>query len=136
MTWRLKRNVTWHDGKPFTADDVVFNWEYASDPAAATVSMGFYQEVKRVEKIDAHTVRVVFHEPTPVWTRPFAGNLLIPKHQFDAFRGAKSREAPANLKPVGTGPYRFVDFKPGDLVRGEINPHYHEPNRPHFDASK
>ena len=47
---------------------------------------------------------------------------------------SKSREAPANLKPVGTGPYRFVDFKPGDLVRGEINPHYHETNRPHFDA--
>ena len=136
VTWRLKRNVTWHDGKPFTADDVVFTWEYASDPAAATVSTGFYQEVKRVEKIDAHTVRVVFHEPTPVWTRPFVGNfgLVIPKHQFDAFRGAKSRDAPANLKPVGTGPYRFVDFKPGDLVRGEINPHYHEPNRPHFDA--
>jgi len=136
VTWRLKRNVTWHDGKPFSADDVVFTWEYVSDTAAATVSMGFYQEVKRVEKVDAHTVRVVFHEPTPVWARPFVGNfgLVIPKHQFDAFRGAKSRDAPSNLKPVGTGPYRFVDFKPGDLVRGEINPHYHEPNRPHFDA--
>ena len=73
VTWRLKRNVTWHDGKPFTADDVVFNWEYASDPAAATVSMGYYKEVKRVERIDAHTVRVVFHEPTPVWARPFVG---------------------------------------------------------------
>ena len=136
VTWRLKRNVTWHDGKPFTADDVVFTWEYVSDPATATASMGYYSEVKRVERIDAHTVRVVFHEPTPLWARPFVGNigLVIPRHQFDAYRGAKSRDAPANLKPVGTGPYRFVDFKPGDLVRGELNPHYHEPNRPHFDA--
>ena len=42
--------------------------------------------------------------------------MIIPKHVFEPFKGAKSREAPANLKPVGTGPYRFVDFKPGDVV--------------------
>jgi peptide/nickel transport system substrate-binding protein len=53
---------------------------------------------------------------------------------FEAFKGAKSREAPTNLKPVGTGPYRFVDFKPGDIVRGELNPSYHQPNRPYFDT--
>ncbi len=35
VTWKLKQGVTWHDGKPFTADDVVFNWEYADDPATA-----------------------------------------------------------------------------------------------------
>ena len=59
---------------------------------------------------------------------------LIPRHLFESFRGAKSREAPNNLKPVGTGPYRFVEFKPGDLVRGELNPSYHMHNRPHFDS--
>ena len=47
--------------------------------------------------------------------------MIIPKHLFEAYSGAKSREAPTNLKPVGTGPYKFVDFKPGDMVRGEIN---------------
>ena len=136
VVWRLKRNVTWHDGKPFTADDVVFTWEFVSDPATASVSSGVYKEVSKVEKIDAHAVRIVFHEPNPLWRVPFTGNFgqVIPKHLFAAFRGAKAREAPANLKPVGTGPYRFVDFKPGDLVRGEINLNYHEPNRPHFDA--
>ena len=60
--------------------------------------------------------------------------MLIPKHLFGRFKGDKSREAPTNLKPVGTGPYRFVDFKPGDIVRGEINPSYHVPNRPFFDT--
>jgi peptide/nickel transport system substrate-binding protein len=60
--------------------------------------------------------------------------MLIPKHLFDAYRGAKSREAPANLKPVGTGPYKFVEFKPGDLIKGEINMNYHQPNRPYFDT--
>ena len=56
--------------------------------------------------------------------------MIIPKHLFADYKGAKSREAPANLKPVGTGPYRFVDFKPGDMVPGELNPNYHMPNRP------
>ena len=60
--------------------------------------------------------------------------MIIPKHLFEAFKGAKSREAPTNLKPVGTGPYKFVDFQPGDIVRGEINPNYHVPNRPFFDT--
>ena len=44
---------------------------------------------------------------------------------FEPFKGAKSREAPANMKPVGTGPYRYVDFKPHDVVRAELNPNYH-----------
>ena len=60
--------------------------------------------------------------------------MIIPKHLFDAYTGAKSRDAPTNLKPVGTGPYKFVDFKPGDMVRGEINTNYHMPNRPYFDT--
>src|SRR5438270_8862382 len=57
-----------------------------------------------------------------------------PKHLFSPHKGTNSREAPANLKPVGTGPYRFVDFEPGDLVKGERNPAYHVPNRPYFDT--
>ena len=60
--------------------------------------------------------------------------MIIPKHLFADYIGAKSREAPTNLKPVGTGPYKFKDFKPGDLVAGVINPNYHMENRPHFDA--
>ena len=78
-------------------------------------------------------MRFEFNKPTPIWART-ATVQLIPKHLFEAFAGARSRDAPANLKPVGTGPYRFVDFKPGDLVRGEINTSYHAPNRPHFDS--
>ena len=133
VTWKLKRGVNWHDGQPFTADDCVFNWEFARDPATAAVTSGFYKDVK-VEKIDSHTVRVVFQQPTPFWATTFVGNTLIPKHLFAAYSGAKSRDAPANLKPVGTGPYRFVEFKPGDMVRGELNPNYHLPNRPYFDT--
>ena len=135
VTWKLKKNVVWHDGKPFTADDCVFTWEYIADPATASVSIGSYKDVK-VEKVDSHTIKVVFNKPTPFWADAFVGvrGMVLPKHMFAAFKGDKSREAPTNLKPVGTGPYRFVDFKPGDIVRGELNPTYHMPNRPYFDT--
>lgn len=135
VTWKLKQGVTWHDGKPFTADDCVFNWEYGRDPATASVTSGTYRDVE-VEKVDSHTVKVMFKKPTPFWADAFVGNrgCLIPKHLFAEYAGAKSREAPANLAPVGTGPFKFVEFKPGDLVRGERNPNYHVPNMPYFDA--
>jgi peptide/nickel transport system substrate-binding protein len=134
VTWRLKQNVAWHDGKPFTADDVVFNWEYVMDPAAAAVTIGQYRDIARIDKLDSHTVKIVFKTPTPFWSAPFCGTgMIIPKHLFETYKGDKSREAPTNLKPVGTGAFKFVDFKPGDIVRGEINPNYHVANRPLFD---
>ena len=133
VLWRLKKGVTWHDGQPFTADDVIFNWQYATDPATAAVTSGAYLDLK-LEKVDTHSVRVVFNKASPFWPGVYSGVRLIPKHLFAAYGGAKSRDAPANLKPVGTGPYKFVDFKPGDLVRGELNANYHQPNRPHFDS--
>lgn len=135
VVWKLKRGVQWHDGQPFTADDCVFNWQYVLDPGTAATTIGPYRDTK-VEKIDSHTIRVTFPKPTPFWADPFVGvvGMMIPKHLFGAYIGAKSREAPNNLKPVGTGPYKFVDFKPGDMVRGELNPNYHQPNRPHFDT--
>ena len=135
VTWKLKKGVTWHDGKPFTADDCVFTWEYCADPATASVNIGTYKDVK-VEKVDSHTIKVSFTKPTPFWADVFVGvrGMIIPKHLFEPFKGAKSREAPANLKPVGTGPYKFADFKPGDMVRGDLNPTYHMANRPFFDT--
>jgi peptide/nickel transport system substrate-binding protein len=135
VTWKLKRDVQWHDGRPFTADDVVFNWEYATDPGTAAATMGTYRDIT-VAKVDPHTVSVRFTKPTPFWADAFVSQrgMILPKHLFEPYKGANSRDAPTNLKPVGTGPYRFVDFKPGDLVKGELNPNYHEPNRPFFDA--
>ncbi len=135
VTWRLKKNVVWHDGKPFTADDVVFNWEYVMDPATSAVTVGQYRDISRIDKLDSHTVKLGFKSPMPFWSAAFCGptGMIIPKHLFQAYKGDKSREAPTNLKPVGTGPYRFVDFKPGDIVRGELNSSYHVANRPFFD---
>lgn len=135
VIWKIKPGVKWHDGKPLTADDVVFTWEYAADPATAAYTTGAYKDIK-VEKIDDLTVKVIFKEPTPFWADAFVGvtGQILPKHHFGEYKGAKSREAPANLKPVGTGPYKFVDFKPGDILTGERFTDYHVKNQPHFDT--
>ena len=135
ITWKLKKNVQWHDGKPFTADDVVFTAAYAADPATSAYTSGSYKDVK-VTKVDSHTLKVEYQKPSPFWADPFvsAAGMIIPKHIFESFKGATSRDAPANLKPVGTGPYKFVDFKPGDMLRGAINTNYNEANRPYFDT--
>ena len=135
VVWKLKQGVKWHDGKPFTADDVVFTWEYAKDPATAAYTTGSYTDIK-VQKIDDHTVKVIFAAPTPFWADAFVGvsGQILPKHHFADYIGAKSRDAPANLKPVGTGPYKFTDFKPGDILTGERFADYHIKNQPHFDT--
>ena len=135
VVWKVKPSVQWHDGKPLTADDLVFNWQYAKDPATAATTTGSYKDC-RVEKIDDLTVKVLFDKPTPFWADAFVGvnGSLIPKHLFADYIGAKSRDAPTNLVPVGTGPYRFTEFRPGDMLRGERNTNYHLPNRPYFDS--
>ena len=134
VTWKLKRGVTWHDGKPFTADDVVFTAAYAGDPATSTVTVATYKDLK-VEKIDSHTIKITYPKPTPFWAEALTGiyGCILPKHVFEGFTGAKSREAAANTKPVGTGPYKIVDFKPGDSLVAEANMAYHVPNQPFFD---
>ncbi|MGY8636390.1 peptide ABC transporter substrate-binding protein [Bradyrhizobium sp. 14AA] len=135
VTWKLKPGVKWHDGKPFSADDVVFTSEYIIDPATAAVTVATYRDIT-VEKVDDLTVRLTFKKPTPFWADAFVGatGQVLPKHLFADYKGSKSREAPTNLAPVGTGPYKFLEFKPGDLIRGEINKDYHMPNRPYFDT--
>jgi peptide/nickel transport system substrate-binding protein len=130
--WRLKRGVVWHDGQPFTADDVIFTWELISDPATAATSRGQYENIRRIDKLDEHTIKVVFTEPTPRWH--VSGGQILPKHLFAEYKGQRARDAPYNLRPVGTGPYKIVAFKPGDVALYEINLQYHVPNRPFFDV--
>jgi peptide/nickel transport system substrate-binding protein len=136
VTWHLKKGVMWHDGKPFTADDIIFTWEYAVDPATGAVTSGSYQNIKHIDKIDEHTVKVVFTEPTPFWYDAFCGirGQILPKHLIGEYKGQNSRNSPFNLKPIGTGPYKMVEFKPGDVALYEINPNYHVANRPFFDV--
>ena len=135
MTWKLKPGVKWHDGT-------------AVHSRRPRVQLGIRQGSGdrggddrddrdiTVEKVDDLTVRILFNKPTPFWANAFVGAPMLhyPETSVHGLYGAKSREAPNNLSPVGTGPYKFVEFKPGDLVRGVINPDDHMANRPYFDS--
>lgn len=115
VTWRLKPNVRWSDGQPFTAQDVVFTYEFVSDPKAAAVTEKYYEAIEKVEAVDPLTVKITFKEPNPSWALPFTGQngMILPKHVFEGTRGINARSAPANLQPVGTGPFRFITIEEG-----------------------
>ncbi|MDJ0536336.1 MAG: peptide ABC transporter substrate-binding protein [Xenococcaceae cyanobacterium MO_207.B15] len=128
VTWKLKQDIKWSDGTPFTAADVVFTYEYVVNPQVAAVSKGNYDVVASVEAIDDYTVKVNFRDVNPAWYLIFVGaqGMILPKHIYQSYNGENAREAPANLKPIGTGPYQVVEFKPGDTVIYEPNPEFRE----------
>ncbi|MEH2300623.1 MAG: ABC transporter substrate-binding protein [Nostoc sp.] len=130
VTWKLKQGVKWSDGKPFTAADVVFTYQFVSNPSVGATTAANYQAIKSVEAIDDYTVKINFQNPNPAWSLPFIGSNgpILPRHIFESYNGSKAREAPANLIPVGTGPYKVVDFKPGDIVIYEANSFFREAN--------
>ncbi|PSR16814.1 peptide ABC transporter substrate-binding protein [filamentous cyanobacterium CCP3] len=128
VTWKLKEGITWSDGTPFTAEDVAFTYEFIVNPEVATVNAGTYELIESVEAVDDTTVRITFKEPNPAWYLVFTGTegMVLPKHMFVDYNGPNGREAPANLMPVGTGPYRVTSFTPGDVVIYEANPNYRD----------
>ncbi len=135
VTWQLKPDLKWSDGTPVTADDVVFTYEFISTPEVGATNAGVYEDIDKVEAIDDRTVKVSFKNPNPAWSLPFVGaaGVILPRHAFADYSGANSRQAPANLQPIGTGPYRVVEFKPGDVVVYEPNPHYRDPEALNFE---
>ncbi|MCX2727350.1 peptide ABC transporter substrate-binding protein [Thermomicrobium sp. 4228-Ro] len=135
VIWKLRKNVKWHDGQPFTAKDVKFTWEYVTDEKTTATTIASYRAIESIEIIDDHTVKVTFKQPNPAWFEPFVGDfgLILPEHILREYKGEKARNAPFNLKPIGTGPYKVVDFRPGDVVVYEINQDYWQEGKPYFD---
>ena len=132
VTYPLKDNVTWSDGEPFTADDVVFTWQWIMDEANASTSAELYRPVAAVEAVDPLTVKVTFTAPTLGWSIPFAGSYtggIYPAHVLGG--GAAAYEAFIQA-PVGTGPYVVESFIAGDQVVYAPNERYREPNKPFF----
>lgn len=146
VTWKLKQSIKWADGEPFTAEDVVFTYEYITNPDVKATSAAAYAEVEKVEALDDYTVKITFKKPTTSWFAPFVSQLgmIIPRHVFESYKGANAVDAPANLKAMGTGPYYVSEFRNEDvLIIGgnavttnkiiyEINPYYRDPDKPFF----
>jgi peptide/nickel transport system substrate-binding protein len=134
VTWKLKPGIKWSDGSDFTSADVVFTYQYVSDPATASTNSQVAAGVEKVEAPDPTTVVVTWQEPNPNPYQLFVGplNHIIQKAQFENFMGAKAQDAPGNLAPNGTGPYKIKEFKPGDVVTYEINTGFRDPAKPFF----
>lgn len=134
VTWKLRTGVKWSDGTPFSAEDVAFTFALTKDKTAATSTNGATTGVKSVVAKDANTVVITYDAPTPnSYQWGLAGqSMIVQKAQFSAFTGAKLKDAPGNVKPIGTGPYKVVDFKSGDVVTYAMNENYRDPNKPYF----
>jgi len=134
VTWKLKDGITWSDGMPFTADDVIFTWKWIVEPKNGATNVSNFETIKDIIATDPMTFTITFKEPTAVWYLPFTGTngAVLPKHIVGAC--ADSKNCPFNLKPIGTGPFVVTDFKPGDSVQYKANEKFREPNAPYFAA--
>jgi peptide/nickel transport system substrate-binding protein len=134
VTWKLKQGIKWSDGSGFSADDVVFTWQYMSDPKTAASDAFAAEGVASVETRDPFTVAVTYAQPNPNPYQIFVGvrGNILQKKQFQPYLGVAAKDAPGNLQPVGTGPYKIIQFKPGDSAIYTINEHYRELDRPFF----
>ncbi|MBD9452585.1 peptide ABC transporter substrate-binding protein [Rhizobium sp. RHZ02] len=147
VTWKLKPNVKWSDGVPFTAKDVVFTYAYITNPDVGSSSIGTYKSVDKVEALDDLTVKVTFKDVDPAWALPFVGiqGTILPEHIFAPYNNKAAVDAPPNLAPVGTGPYRLKEFRTEDVlligddvvntvkIIYEPNPEYRDRARLGFD---
>jgi peptide/nickel transport system substrate-binding protein len=128
LTYRLRRNVRWHDGAPFTSADVAFTWRAIMNPANDVVSRDGYELVDRVETPGPYTVR--FHLKRRF--APIVGELfgdgdspygMLPAHLLARYRSLN--DVPFNAAPVGTGPFVVKKWLRGDRIELVANPAYY-----------
>ena len=135
VTWKLTEGVTWSDGTPLTAHDVVFSGEYCLDEAAGCNSTSYFSDVTKIEALDDHTVKVHFGVAKPFPYGPFVGSTapIIQKAQFQDCIGARAQECTEqNFGPIGTGPFKVDEFRANDVITFSANENFRDPDKPAF----
>ena len=122
-TWEfeLRRGVKWHDGTPFTADDVVFTFERAPNVPNSPSSFATFTKQKTVTKVDDHTIRIKTEAPHPLTPNDVSQLMIISKA---AAEGAATADFNSGKAAVGTGAFRFVEWVPNDRLILERNDDY------------
>lgn len=124
VTFYLRRDVRWHDGPPVTAHDVKFTFDLAKDPATASLLGSAYMNlVKSATVVDSFTVRFDFVSPHAqaldgFWWPP------LPRHLLANVPPAELMQAPFNRNPVGSGPFKFGEWRPTQSVTLVANPDF------------
>src|SRR5829696_2426882 len=133
VRFTLREGVTWHDGKPFSSSDVAYSAMQLWKPLQ-NLGRVVFKDLEAVDTPDAKTAVLRFSAPTPfqlIRNALPALTAVVPRHLYE---GTDISANPANAKLVGTGPFRFVEHRPGEFFRLERNPHYWENGRPYLDG--
>jgi peptide/nickel transport system substrate-binding protein len=130
-TFKLRENVTWHDGTPFTADDVIHSVKEIL-PVTQNRTRGFLKMVTTAEKDGDYSVALTLDEPfLPFMSAISSINMpILPKHLYE---DTDYRQNPFNAKPVGTGPFKFNEWRRGEYVHLVRNENYWGEGQPHVD---
>ena len=129
ITFYLRKGVLWHDGKEFTADDVKFTYDKIMDEKTNTVRRSSYELVKKAEVLDRYTFQVTYKQPFSPGLDSW-GIGIIPKHLL---KKVDINTASFNRKPIGTGPFRFVEWESDEKITVDANPQYFE-GKPGLDG--
>lgn len=130
ITYRLQEGLTWSDGEPFTADDIVFTWEVYENPESTPSVGAEYSLVESVTKIDDLSVEVKMTQINPMYLELW--QQVLPKHKFDST--AVTQEHEQARIPLGTGPFVITEWKTGDQITLERNANYREEGKPYLDG--
>lgn len=123
VVFHLRRDVRWHDGEPTTANDVAFTFRRAQDPRTTFPHSEYFTHWRDVQVVDSFTVRFRL-EPhaEPMAGLPFLP--VMPRHLLDSIAPERMASAAFNKRPVGNGPFRFVEYRPNDRWTFEANPDF------------
>ncbi|GJM15284.1 MAG: peptide-binding protein [Thermodesulfobacteriota bacterium] len=121
-TFKIREGIKWHDGTPFTSEDVVFSYKTIMNPKVDTPQLrSYFQEIKDVKAIDDLTVEFTYARPYFLALEFCGGMPIVPKHIFDE---GDFNTNPAGRAPIGTGPYKFVKWTTGRDIVVEKNQDY------------